>query len=190
MLAQKPLQTSLVDLAAICHSLNCGKDISAADETIDALEIVLDSSEFENRLKEETHRKEVLQVLLSTLNNFGSQENKNHLDRVQNAIQTVYFDESQKRKDLLVEFGHRAELIRMISDQRKMKSKNREVWGHLMRSLIHEFNKRSLTISDICAITLDLHISKLRSSQVFKCIVEYCGAMDFTSRRFVQEAGL
>ena len=59
-----------------------------------------------------------------------------------------------------------------------------------MRSLVHEFNKRSLTVHDICTITLDLHIAKLRSGQVFKCIVEYCGLMDFNSKRFVQEAGL
>ena len=78
----------------------------------------------------------------------------------------------------------------MIADQRKIKSKNREVWGHLMRSLVHELNRKKMTVGDICTITIDLHIAKLRSAQVFKCIVEYCSLMEFSSRRFVQEAGI
>ena len=105
-------------------------------------------------------------------------------------LQQKYLEEAKLRKDLLVEFEHKGELMRMIHTSRVMKSKNREVWGHLMRALVHEMNKRNLSLLDICNITFDLHIAKLRSPQVFSCIVQYCCHNNFTSEQYVREAGL
>ena len=49
---------------------------------MDALEDVLGSTEFQIRLKEDPNKKQILQVLLSTINNFGSEENKKQLEMV------------------------------------------------------------------------------------------------------------